>query len=45
MCEIGNTNILFDQDKKAWNKPKCFSGKDFGYFGLIQQNGPYDTPS
>jgi hypothetical protein len=31
--------------KKVWNKPKCLSGKDFGYFGMGQVSGPSSTPS
>ena len=33
------------KSKKVWSKPICYSGKDFGFFGLIQATGPYGTPS
>jgi hypothetical protein len=34
-----------NKNKKTWNKPKCISGKDFGYFGMNSVTGPYTTPS
>ena len=33
--------------KKAWSKPKLFSGKGIGFLGLghVQSTGPYSSPS
>jgi len=38
-------SLLEIKKKKDWNKPKCVSGKDFGYFGMVSSTGPYSTPS
>jgi hypothetical protein len=45
MNEIKQINNSDDKKKKVWNKPKCVSGKDFGYFGMVSSTGPYSTPS
>jgi hypothetical protein len=45
MDELKQITISEDKKKKAWNKPKCISGKDFGYFGMVSTSGPYSTPS
>jgi len=45
MEEVKDTVNTEDKKKKTWNKPKCISGKDFDYFGMVAATGPYSTPS
>jgi hypothetical protein len=34
------------QKKKIWKKPKCISGKDIGFFGMISSStGPSGSPT